>query len=361
MKKMLIGIFIVSVLVIISACRPPEVEGTVLNIKQELYDEAFKSSQLAIEKYPGNAEAWFYWGWLNGEKKQNYAEMNKAFDKALELNAAQKVVYQGANVSVKEAVENYRNGEFAENYNSAVKIIGEAQKLEDEAQKKEQLDKARQKLESAIDFYPSRIEPYRPLSMVYLNLGDTTKAETVISGAVEMFPRNEEILVSAGDIYALMNKEEKSEEILKRVLEVNPQNSAAYQKLGIIESNRDNWTAANDYYQKAMALDPNNADLAYNIGVSFYNQQKFDDAIPYFVKSLETEPENELGYTILAGCYVRSETKMDEGIAFLENAVQKFPQDADMWQFLAILYGKQGMKDKADEAFKKYQELKGEE
>lgn len=121
MKKMLIGMFIVSVLVIISACRPPEVEGTVLNIKQELYDEAFKSSQLAIEKYPGNAEAWFYWGWLNGEKKQNYAEMNKAFDKALELNAAQKVVYQGANVSVKEAVENYRNGEFAENYNSAVK------------------------------------------------------------------------------------------------------------------------------------------------------------------------------------------------------------------------------------------------
>lgn len=361
MKKVLIGIFLISILAVISACRPPEVEGTVLNIKQELYDEALKSSQLAIEKHPSNAEAWFYWGWLNGEKKQNYAEMNKAFDKALELNPAQKVVYQGANVTVKEAVEGYRTGEFAENYNSAVKIISEAQKLEDQDQKKDQLDKARQKLESAIDFYPNRIEPYRPLSMVHLTLGDTAKAETVIGGALEMFPRNEEILVSAGDIYALMNKEDKSEAILKRVLEVNPQNSAAYQKLGIIESNRNDWTAANEYYQKAIMLDPNNADLAYNIGVSFYNQQQFDEAIPYFVKSLENDPENELGYTILAGCYVRSETKMDEGIAFLETAVQKFPEDADMWQFLAILYGKQGMKDKADDAFKKYQELKGEE
>lgn len=361
MKKVLIGIFILSILAVLSACRPPEVEGTVLNIKQELYDEALKSSQMAIEKYPSNAEAWFYWGWLNGEKKQNYAEMNKAFDKALELNPAQKVVYQGANVAVKEAVENYRTGKFAENYNAAVKIIGEAQKLEEEAQKKEQFDKARQKLESAIDFYPSRIEPYRPLSMVYLTLGDTAKAETVINGAVDMFPRNEEILISAGDIYALIKKEDRSEEMLKKVLQINPQNSAAYQKLGIIESNRNNWTAASEYYQKAMALEPNNADLAYNIGVSFYNQHKFDEAIPYFVKSLENDPENEVGYTILAGCYVRSETKIAEGTAFLENAVQKFPQDADMWQFLAILYGKQGMKDKADEAFKKYQQLKGEE
>jgi len=77
------------------------------------------------------------------------------------------------------------------------------------------------------------------------------------------------------------------------------------------------------------------------------------------VKSLESEPDNETIYIILAGCYVRSETRADEGIAFLENAVQRYPEDDGLWEFLAVLYGKKGMKDKAEEAFKKSQELKG--
>ena len=50
---------------------------------------------------------------------------------------------------------------------------------------------------------------------------------------------------------------------------------------------------------------------------------------------------------------------IDEGIAFLEGAVQRYPEDAGLWEFLAVLYGKKGMKDKAEEAFKKSQDLKG--
>jgi tetratricopeptide (TPR) repeat protein len=355
----MVSILLMVMLLLISACRPPEIEGTVLNIKNELYDEAFVSAKSAIEKYPANAEAWFYWGWLNGEHKQNYQEMNIAFDKALELNPAQKVTYQGSSLTVKEAVEQFRQTKFAESYNSAVKIIPQAQEAEDEAKKKEILEQARDKLALAIEVYPQRVEPYRPLAMVYLNLGDTTKAESILAEAIEKNPENEALLISGGEIYGVMNDHDKSEAMFKRALELNPENAAVYQKLGIIESNRENWTAANEYYQKAIELDPDNADLTYNIGVSLYNQEKLDEAIPYFLKSIEAEPDNQVTHTILAQCYVRSENKVDDGITFLEGSVQKYPDDATLWEFLAILYGKKGMKDKADEAFQKSQVLKG--
>jgi tetratricopeptide (TPR) repeat protein len=334
---------------LITACRPPEIEGTVLNIKNELYNEALVSAQAAIEKYPANAEAWFYWGWLNGEQKKNYAEMNKAFDKALELKPAQKVNFQGASVPVKDAVEQYRTSQFAENYNSAIKIIPQAHESEDEAKKMELLDKAREKLARAIDISPKRVESYRPLAMVYFNTGDTAQAETVLEQGLSMHPEDENMLISAGEIYSLSNKTDKAEELFKKAVDVNPSNSASYQKLGILESNRSNWEKANEYYQKAVELDPDNADLTYNIGVSLYNQ----------VRSLETEPDNEVSYTILGGCYVRSETKTDDGIVFLEDAVQRYPEDSGLWEFLAVLYGKKGMKDKAEAAFQKSQELKG--
>lgn len=359
MNKLLSSMFVLVLLMLITACRPPEIEGTVLNIKNELYDEAFTSAKTAIEKYPQNAEAWFYWGWLNGEHKNNYAEMNKAFDKALELNPAQKVTFQGGNVSVKDAVEQYRTGKFAENYNSAIKIIPQAQESKDAAKKNELLEKAKEKLATAIDVYPSRVEPYRPLAMVNINLGDTARAEAVLENALNRFPKDESLLLSAGEVYGLTGQLDKAEGLYKRVIEANPSNSSAYQKLGILESNRENWPAAKEYYAKAIELDPDNADLAYNIGVSLYNQHEFEEAIPYFVKSLEAEPDNEIIYTILAGCYVRSETRADEGITFLENAVQRYPEDDSLWEFLAVLYGKKGMKDKAEEAFKKSQDLKG--
>lgn len=359
MKKFLVSMFGLTALLLISACRPPEIEGTVLNINKGLYDQAYTSAQSAIQKYPENAEAWFYWGWLNGDQKGDFTEMNKAFDKALQLNPAQKVSFQGASVSVKDAVEQYRTSKFAENYNAAIKIIPQAQETEDAAKKQELLGQAKDKLTRAIEIHPSRIEPYRPLAMVYINSGDTTQAEAVLADALKQFPNDENMLLAGGEIYSMTGQADKAEELFKHALEVNPQNSAAYQKLGILESNRENWVKANEYYSKAMELDPENADLAYNIGVSFYNQQKFEEAIPYFVKSLESGPENEVTYAILAGCYVRSDSKVDEGIAFLENATQKMPEDADLWEFLAVLYGKKGMKEQAEAAFKKSQELKG--
>ncbi len=347
-------------LFVLTSCRPPEIEGTVLNMQKELYDDALASAQSAIEKYPQNAEAWFYWGYLNGDHKKNYEEMNRGFAKALELNPSQKVSYNGASVTAETAINAERSNRFADNYNGAIQTINKARDTEDEAAKNELYQQALEKLNVATLVDPSRHEPYQPLALSYISIGDTAKAEEALEKGLEKNPGDELLTIAAGEVYSMTGSLDKAEMQFKRALEMNPENSDLYQKLGVMESNRQNWEKANEYYEKAIELNPDNADLAYNIGVGYYNQQNYTEAIPFFKKALEAEPDNELTYTVLAGCYVRTEDNAEEAITFLETATQKFPEDATYWEYLAILYGKKGDSEKADTAFQKSKELKGE-
>ncbi|GEM_PF-3106334 len=362
MKKVsliLLAVLVVGIM-LISGCRPPEVEGTVINIQKNLYDEALVSAQKAVEKYPENAEAWFYWGWLYGDQKKDYEKMNEGFDKALKLNPQQKVTIAGRSMTVKEAVEMYRTGKFADNYNSAVKMISQAQQMDDQEKQKKLFTAAQKKLLLATQIDPTRGEPYHPLALTYLVLGDTTAALETVQKGLEKNPTNETLLIGSGEIYLLTKNYDKASESFKKALEVNPNNALVYQKLGNLEAERGDWEKANTYYQKAIEMEPDNTDLLYNIGVGYYKQEKYDEAIPYFQKAVEADPNDLLTTRILGICYVQAE-KNDEGIAFLEDAVQRFPDEASLWEYLAILYGRKGMTEKADEAFKKSKELKGEE
>ncbi len=347
-------------LILFSACRPRELETTVLNIQRQLYDDAFTSAQAAIQAYPENAEAWFYWGFLNGEHKKDYTEMNKAFNKALALNPEQKVSYQGASVPAKQIIEQIRTNLFADNFNGAVKTISSAQSMDDSDAKKKSFEAARDKLIVAAEVAPDRVEPYRPLAMTYINLGDTTAALAALQKGLEKMPEDEGMVIAAAEVFSMAGKPDDAEKYFKRALEINPNNSDVYQKLGMLEASRKNWDKSNEYYRKAMEMDPDNADLAYNIGVSLYNQTKTEEAIPYFERSIEAEPDNELTYTILANCYVRSENKIDAGIQFLEKATQKYPDNSTYWEYLAILYGKKGMAKESEKAFQKSKDLKND-
>lgn len=353
-------VFSVAAMLMLSACRPPEIEGTVLNIQKELYDDALASAESAIEKYPENAEAWFYWGWLNGEQKKDYAEMNRGYDKAMSLNPGQKVTYNGASVTAETAINADRTNKFADSFNGGIQTINKAREAEDETEKVELYSKAVEKLTMALEVDPSRSEPFQPLALAYISSGDTAKAEEALEAGLAKNPDDETLVIAAGEVYSMTGSLDKAEMQFKKALEMNPENSDLYQKLGVMEAGKENWDKANEYYVKAIELDPDNADLAYNIGVSYYNQQAYDEAIPYFLQSLEADPTNDLTYSVLAGCYVRSETRVEEALTFMESVTEKYPDDATFWEYLAILYGKKGESVKADAAFTKSKELKGE-
>lgn len=362
MNRVKIGGFIMAILIafiLLSGCRPPEIEGTVISIKNERLDEAFNLAEEAITKYPENGEAWYYWGYLNAKHKKNYSVMNEAFEKALTLSPAVKVRVDEGTATVADAVNQIRTNTFGEHYNAAAKLLTKASETEDDAARLKLYGSAQEKLQLATDVDPGRVEPIRPLALTHLSLGDTTKALKILEEGIARFPQNEDMVIAAGEVYQRTNDQDKAIAMFNKALELNPENSDIYQKLGVIESNRQNWDKANEYYSRALDINPDDANLAFNIGVSFYNQNKFEQAVDFFQRSVVSDPDNEVNHAILAQCLVRAE-KYDDALAHLEEAVQMFPENADMWELLAITYGQKKMSEKSDEAFKKSKSLRGE-
>jgi len=360
MKKYSVWILIavLSMFVILSACRPPEVEGLVVRIGQQLYDdETYELAEQAVQTHPNNAEAWYYYGWLHG-RKGNFKEMNEAFDKCLSLNPAQKVKADGGTVSIQDAVERNKMNYFAENHNLGVSHYKKAFDAENEETRKTEFEKARENFVAALEVAPDREEPLQPLANTYLQLGDTMEAEKVFLVAVEKNPDNDTLMMRGADFYLQANQLDKAEEMYRKALQANPSNSQAFLGLGDLETKKSNWDKAAEYFEKALEMDPDNANVAFNIGVSLYNQEKYAEAIPYLRRILETEPDNRELYEILGICYIQSQM-FDEGLPFLEEAVQRFPDDSDLWNYLAIIYANKGMKAKAEEALQKTKELEG--
>ncbi|MGH1362460.1 MAG: tetratricopeptide repeat protein [Calditrichia bacterium] len=357
MKKLAKGILAMLVLAIaLSACRPPEIEGVVMDMGNNANENALVKAEAATKKYPDNPEAWFYLGYLNGEHSKDYAKMNEAFDKALALNPAQVVTMpDGSTVQAKQAIDNYRGTLFASSFNDGIKKLNAAQQAEGDERTK-LLSSAQMKMETAVSATPSRVETYHPLALVYLMQGDTAKVESALNSGMEVGGEDEEFLTKAGSMLLQLGKTETAEPMFKKAMDLNPENGVNFQMLGNLEANRKNWEKANDYYVQAIKLNPDDGDLAYNIGVGYYSQQKWADAIPYFTQALEAGLDEEQTYKILGVCYVQAD-KNDEGMTFLENAVTIYPDNASLWEYLAIVYGKKQMGKKADAAYKKSQEL----
>lgn len=347
---------IFGVFILLVACRPPDVEGLVVRINQQLFDdETYQLAEKAIQTNPENAEAWYYYGWLQG-RKENFEKMNEAFDKALALNPQQSVKTDGASMSVKDAVERVKMSYFAENFNSGKTQYDKAREAADLEQRKGYYNKAVEKFSAAHKADPSRLEPLHPLAISLLYLGDTTGAESKFQEAVRMQPKNENLLITAGDFYLQMGQLEKAQKMYQNTLAVNEKNENAYLGLGQIETQKGNWDSAAEFFEKALKLNPDDTNIAFNIGVSFYNQEKFKEAIPYLMKTVEGEESNVEIYQILGICFVQSQM-YDEGLTFLEGAVEKFPDNADLWNYLAIIYAQKGMKEKAEKAMNKTKEL----
>jgi tetratricopeptide (TPR) repeat protein len=372
MKK-LIGVFVLTALaavMILSGCRPPELEGVVINMNQGLYDKAYDLAQEAVKKYPTNPEAWYLLGDLHA-RNEKFVEMNEAFEKSLELS-----------LQFQPQIEQGRMKYFAENYNSGLRnFYDKARDVEDPEQRKELFSKAADKFLKSHQAMPSRTEPLTPMSVSFMESGDTATAEKYILKAIDMNPDNDTLMVTVGDFYFKISELEKAKKLYQKAVSVNENNIDAHLALGEIYAENEQWDEAVAEFKKGMELQPSNAAIPLNISIIFYNNGKYEEAIPHIKKTLELDPTNEDMYELLSLSYMQSAQKYhdlfeesektedqeksmsfyEEALPFLEEAITKFPNSALIWNNLGVCYAQKGMKEKAQEAFEKQKELEGTE
>ncbi len=368
MKNLVLILGTVAVLgvMLVSGCRPPELEGVVINMNQGLYDKAYVLAQDAVVKYPNNPEAWYLLGELHA-RNGKFADMNESFKKSQEISP-----------QFASQIEQMRMKYFAENYNSALKNFYNPAREEQDPEKRKQLySQAAEKFLASYEAMPSRMEPLAPMSVSFLETGDTASAEKYVMKAIEKNPKNDTLLVQSGDFYYKIDKMEKARSMYQKALEVNRGNADAHLALGEIYTKNEDWDMALEHWNKAMNLQPNNPAIPNNIAIVFYNNEKYEDAIPYIKKTLELEPVNENAYELLSLSYMQAAQKyqdkfnetekpefkaqadqiFDNALPFLKDATTRFPENSLLWNNLGVCFAQKGMKEDAAAAFEKQKEL----
>ncbi|HID38599.1 MAG TPA: tetratricopeptide repeat protein, partial [Calditrichaeota bacterium] len=260
MKKTLFSLLSILVLsVLLTSCRPPELEGAFVEYKQGRIDNALQLAKEATEKYPNNSEAWFLYGEIQGQK-ENYQEMVNAFDKSLAID-------KNFETKIKQAKNYFFQSEFNKGVNNYNAYIKQEDRNSDQA--KELLKKSLKSFQNANIIE----EDYKATSLIgfgHVLLGEKDEAIKYYKRCTEIKPDTSDGWIALGNFYMVEQKYAEAIPPLEKALQIDPNNTEAVSLLSQAYDLTGNQDKAIELYEKAMALQPDEKAFPFNLGLIFY-------------------------------------------------------------------------------------------
>ncbi len=366
-------------------CSSTDMTSAKLYISQKNYDKALEALQREVSKNPQNAEGYYLLGNVYGEKEE-YDKMIEAYDKSLSISNEFKSQvednkkYYWVNLFNK-GVNYYQKGVNTTNedsskilFDKSIYMFVYASKLEpDSADTYKNLafvylgagenEKAIEPFQQLIKLEKS-LDGYKYLGEIYYNQGinlknqftssknaeDSVKAMDSFNKAIEVlqegrenFPDNPEILLTLSNSYINANKTDVALNTFKELVEKDPENQYYRYNYGVLLLGKNDYETAADQFKKAIDLDPEYQNAIYNLAVTYV---KWGTAINKIA-----EDKGEMDNT-------EYKEKFQQALPYLEKSVELQPEDAPTWELLGKVYTVLDMKDDAQNAFNKADELR---
>ncbi len=178
------------------------------------------------------------------------------------------------------------------------------------------------------------ITPYFQMSEVFLSMGDTVKAESILTGLTSKFPNDKNITLQLIDLYIKSNKNEEALKNIKIAKEADPNNYILYSVAGIIYLNQEKYDLAITELNKSVELKGDVFDSQYGLGAAYINKAAdlfkkaneivdvtkynaaadeanavYAKALPYMEKAYELKPTDETTLRNLMQLYYRLKAK----------------------------------------------------
>lgn len=181
------------------------------------------------------------------------------------------------------------------------------------------------------------------IALIYIQEGQDEKAITAIKDAKKENPDNIALIQAEADVYYKMGNKEKYNELMESILEKNPNDPNIYYNLGVTAAELGDNDKAIDYYKKALEIDPEMNNARMNIVVAILAQER--DIIDE-MNSLGMSKEDNKRYEEL------EEDRKDiysEAIPYLEEVVERDPENTEAIRTLLNIYNQTGEEEKAAE------------
>jgi len=387
MNKYFISIFAVLLMwLTFSAyqCASTEITSARLYIQQKNYDKAEEVLKKEVTKNPQSEEGWYLTGFVKHEKR-DYRGMYEAFNQALKIGK-----------KYEREINGLLKASWAENFNDGVNYFNAANRSANQDSAKILRQKAINAFETAIMMQPDSNDTYRNLVFVYLSAGD-------LDGAIEPSERwvNKVKSLESYQFITELYYTKAEQQWNKYQTSKNPADSVKavelyqitekYATEGLAKYPNDgtlNSFLFNTYIslgKKDLALskakaaveaNPNDKFANYNAGTMLLEAKEYEQAVKYFKKALEIDPKYENAIYNIAACYINwgiqvrekeeEANKTDKSYlqyfenakTYLEQLVELSPNDFKTWERLGQVYAVLGMKEKAEAAFNKADELR---
>ena len=278
-------------------------------INKEMFDEAIREYQRALDIDP------------------DYAEAYKAY-----TNLGFAYLYKGMyDEAIRECQRALR---INPNYAKAHTNLGIAYL------NKGMYDEAIREYQRALDIDPNYGRTHLNLGIAYTSKGMHDEAIREYQQALRLEPNYAEAYNNLGIAYANKGMDDEAIREYQRALQVNPDYAEAYNNLGIVYANKGMHDEAIREYQRALHIDPDyaNADKIYNnLGSVYLNKGMNDEAIREYQKALQINPDYARAHTNLGIAYFNKE-KYDEAVKEYQKALEIKPDFAEAHYKLGVIY-----------------------
>ena len=386
MKKVLISLSILSMVLGFTAfeCASAELTGAKMYLNQKQYEKAKETLLKEVEKNPKSDEGWFLLGGIYSEQG-NIPEMLKAFDKSLAISK-----------KFEPQIVDYKKYTWQTSFNKGVGFFNSAVKTTAPDSMKVFFEKAIDQFNNSIACEPDSSIGYENVAAAYLNMGKTDESIPVLEKLVSMgkpsfsFARLGQIFLIKGsnsmDTYYTTKNASDSTKALEwynkaiTVLEKGrvkyPADAEILLQLGNAYYSSNKIDVALESFKTLSEKNPDNNQLKYAYGVVLLKSKDYDGATQVLTKVTEADVNNLDANYNLAAAYIlwgndlrEAAIKKESGdksylekfkatIPYLLKYLEIKPGESKVWLSLGQVYANLGMKDKAEEAFKKAEQYK---
>ncbi len=336
-NKLVILALTVLVAMVFAGCANKFKTSGKISMGSKRWDKALADFQQALGQTPNDGEVHYLIAMCYKEK-DDYAAM------VSHLNAADTLYTKG-----EKKIHDLRESTWKE--------LFEAGNADTE---KGNYEKARGEFETAIDLMPDNYAAYINLGVACQHLEDIDCAYSGFKEAYRLEPEKIPVLENFAGYCFNVEKYDEADVVYAKILEKEPEHIDAVIRRGMIASINGEFETAVNYYKTALEKEAFNCDLWFNLGVLYFQQIKNnDEALSAFSRAVELCPDDVNANINLNVTFI-SMKKFDEAVANLEAFTLDFPDECVGWDLYSQALLQKGMRSKALDAARKFEECKGE-
>jgi tetratricopeptide (TPR) repeat protein len=253
-----------------------------------------KPSAEPQESSPQNrpeAEEWYRKGYALLHEEDNPVDAEKAFDKAIALDAeyADAYVHRGG---ARTAGYFLRTQGTYENVDLAKVNQAEAMRA---------LKPAFTDLDRALQLKPENAEAYEGRAAVYMLVGKPREAIENLDKAIELDPGNAETRTTRGFMYLMLREPERAIADFDKSIEIAPDYVMAYKNRGATYLGLNRYKEAVRDYERFVELAPDDPEAYYGRGMAYVMGGSESKGCPDFRKACDLGNCNGVAFAQLSG------------------------------------------------------------